>query len=209
MSTPAPPRPREGGGSFFTWMAALTSLVGLAGSLYLSGMELKYQDHDLSFGMGLRACQLCFYQRSFMMAVVGVLCIGLLVRATRPGLLAALALPAAVAGLAVAGQHANLEYTGRLECPPGVHDFGEWGQYDLGSAPQQSLAVFGILVAFLLLDILTSGANLFISVLAVALGLLLAVAGIKTSPASMVPDPDKLDMCRKPAPPPAEAPAAP
>jgi disulfide bond formation protein DsbB len=35
--------------------------------------------------MGLKACPLCFYQRTFLMGLVAVLGMGLLARAARPG----------------------------------------------------------------------------------------------------------------------------
>src|ERR687887_446681 len=73
--------------SVWTWAAFVVAAVGLAGSLFLS------------LGMNLKACPLCFYQRTFMMSLVAVLGMGLLVAAARPGRLALLALPLATAGL--------------------------------------------------------------------------------------------------------------
>ena len=46
------------------WAATGLALVGTAGSLYLS------------LGMGLKACPLCFYQRTFVMAALAVLLVG-------------------------------------------------------------------------------------------------------------------------------------
>src|SRR5918911_608496 len=118
--------------SAWAWAALAVAVVGLAGSLYLS------------LGMHLKACPLCFYQRTFMMALVAVLGVGLLAGAARPGRLALLALPLAVAGLGVALFHVWLEVRGKLECPAGV--------LGLGTAPQQSLVVFALVFALLLLD---------------------------------------------------------
>src|SRR5436309_14988321 len=89
-----------------TWLALLVSAVAVAGSLWLS------------LGMGLIACPLCFYQRTFAMSAFGVLAVGLL-GSERRGLLCLLALPLAVGGLAVAGWHVSLEVRGKLECPGG------------------------------------------------------------------------------------------
>src|SRR5438093_13276732 len=82
------------------WAALAVAVAGLAGSLFLS------------LGMNLKACPLCFYQRTFMMSLVAVLGVGLLAGAARPGRLALLALPLAVAGLGVALFHVSLELRG-------------------------------------------------------------------------------------------------
>src|SRR5262245_4640704 len=91
-----------------TWLALPVAVVGSAGSVYLS------------VGMNLKACPLCFYQRSFILGVVGVLGVGLLAGMRRSASLSLLALPLAVAGLFVAGFHVHLERAGVLECPRGV-----------------------------------------------------------------------------------------
>lgn len=59
-----------------SWASAAlaVSALGLAGSLWLS-LALK-----------LKACPLCFYQRTFVMGVFAVLSVGLLVDRTRSGL---------------------------------------------------------------------------------------------------------------------------
>src|SRR5262245_39174749 len=93
--------PRDGA-TFWTYAAALVSLATLAGTLYLS------------IGMQLKACPLCLYQRTFVMGVVGVLFVGILSGGRK---LSLLALPMAVAGLALAGFHTYLEATEVLECP--------------------------------------------------------------------------------------------
>jgi disulfide bond formation protein DsbB len=79
------------------WPSLLVALVALAGSLWLS------------VGMGLKACPLCFYQRTFVMGVVAVLGIGLLTGQRHRGVLNLLALPLAVAGFGVAAFHVFLE----------------------------------------------------------------------------------------------------
>src|SRR5262249_12993545 len=118
----------EAAPSSWTWAALVVALIGLAGSLFLS------------LGMSLKPCPLCFYQRTFMMSVVGVLGLGLLTRAGARWL-SLLVLPLAVAGLGVALFHVYLETAGKLECPEGVLGWG--------TAPQQSLAVFVVLTALL------------------------------------------------------------
>jgi disulfide bond formation protein DsbB len=125
-SSPAQPGATAG---VACWLALLVAGAGLGGSL------------ALSLGLGLRACPLCFYQRTFAMSLVAVLAMGLLAGAARPRQLALLALPLAVGGLGVALFHVSLELRGKLECPTGL--------FGLGSAPQQSLATFVALTLLL------------------------------------------------------------
>lgn len=123
-------RPATGALSFEK-LALAASVVTLAGSLYLS------------IGMGLVACPLCFYQRTFIMAVFAVLAVGMLLRPAPPeGTLSLLALPLAVGGLGVALAHSALVWNDTLVCPAGVGG--------LGSAPEQSLAAFAVVTALLL-----------------------------------------------------------
>ena len=151
----------------WVWAALAVALAGLAGSLFLS------------LGMNLKACPLCFYQRAFVMSVVAVLGMGLFTGAARPGRLALLAVPLAVAGLGVALFHVSLELRGKLECPQGV--------FGIGSAPQQSLAVFLALTALLAVDALrvvskeTAGLWAALSG-AVVLGGLLSVGSVVANP---------------------------
>jgi hypothetical protein len=163
--------------------ALVVAVAGLAGSL------------SLSWGLGLKACPLCFYQRAFVMGVVAVLAMGLLTGAAgRPGLLA---LPLAAAGLGVALFHVWLEGAGKLECPAGL--------LGLGSAPQQSLAVFVALAALLAADALRGApgppAGGAIAG-AVALGALLAAASCTSNPpmppAPKAAYPSPPDVCRPP-----------
>src|SRR2546426_4215289 len=142
-------------------LAALAvAVAALAGSL------------ALSMALNLKACPLCFYQRTFAMSVVAVLGMGLLLDVGRGGRLSLLALPLAMGGLGVALFHVFLELTDKLECPVGL--------LGLGTAPQQSLAIFLILFGVLLIDTLRSvkvhAVAQPIVVAALVLGALLAVA---------------------------------
>lgn len=104
------------------WTALLLASIAVAGSLYLS------------IGMGLKACPLCFYQRSFAMGTAAVLLLGLLSRRGHRGMALSFVVPMVVGGLGVAAFHVSLEFNGKLECPSGVLGFG--------SAPMQSLAIY-------------------------------------------------------------------
>jgi disulfide bond formation protein DsbB len=151
----------------------------------------------LTLGLGLKACPLCFYQRTFAMSLVAVLGMGLLTGAQREGWLGLLSLPLAVAGLGVALFHVSLELRGKLECPDGL--------LGLGSAPQQSAAMFALLFVLLLLSVVRSG-NRTIGwptwVSAVGLGALLAVGSCVANPpmpeAPKQPYPKAPDVCRPP-----------
>jgi disulfide bond formation protein DsbB len=158
--------------NYWNWAALMVALVGVAGSLWLS------------IRMELLACPLCFYQRSFMMAVAAVMAVGLLAKVRTAGLLSILSLPLALAGLLVACFHVNLERTGVLECPAGVLDWG--------TAPSQSLSVYLILAVVLCVDLLSSRA-LWVSLVpaagAVVLGVLMAIGCLKSNPP--LPDPPK------------------
>lgn len=168
------------------WLPFLVALAALLGSLWLS------------IGMGLKACPLCFYQRTFVMGVVAVLGVGLLTGPQHRGVLNLLALPMVVAGVGVAVFHEYLELTGKLECPAGV--------MGIGTAPQQSLAVLAVLLVLVVVGIVHNGTFGEIyksaSVGAIVLGLLLAVGSVISAP-PMPPAPTKayttpLDMCRPP-----------
>jgi disulfide bond formation protein DsbB len=164
----------------------LAALVALAGSLWLS------------VGMGLKACPLCFYQRTFVMGVVAVLGVGVLTGERHRAVLNLLALPLTVAGFGVAAFHVFLELTGKLECPSGV--------MGVGTSPQQSLAALGVLLVLVVVGVVwsRSAAESFLPPLTggVVLGLLLAWGSVVSSP-PMPPTPTKayetpLDMCRPP-----------
>lgn len=171
----------ERGGSML-WTALVLSIMALAGSLYLS------------MGMGLKACPLCLYQRTFVMAVVGVLGIGVF---SRPRGLPLLALPLAVGGLCVALFHVYLEATGKLECPRGV--------LATGSAPQQSLVVLALLFLVLLGAAMRDSAEVprLGIPLALVLGVLFSVGAVLSAPPSPRPQqeystPVDRDGCRPP-----------
>lgn len=170
--------------------ALVVAVVGTAGSVYLS------------MGLGLKACPLCFYQRSFVMAVLVVLALGRFVERSRPGLICLLSVPPTWAGLGVAAFHEYLVLTGVLECPSAL--------FGIGMAPAQSLAVFIALAVAV-----TGGAwcgrqesprqqacTLFVAVM---LGAVMEGACVKSAPPlPPVPatayDPVKqpLDTCRRP-----------
>lgn len=156
----------------------------------------------LSLGLGLRACPLCFYQRSFMMAVAVVLGFGWWLDRSRCRSLALLATPLAVAGLGVAAFHEYLVVSSSLECP--------YGLLGLGSAPAQSLAVFLGLTICLCAAAVDRSAHddrTALSGLAVAtsLGLMLAWASVASAPplpaapnAPYDPVQQPLNTCRPP-----------
>jgi disulfide bond formation protein DsbB len=171
---------------FWVWPALLFALAALAGSLWLS------------IAMGLKACPLCFYQRTFVMAVVAVLGAGLLIKPSHRAVLTLLVLPMVVAAFAVALFHVYLELTGKLECPKGIAG--------LGSAPQQSFAALAALLAVIMAGVVQgarAGEFRKGGVMAVAaLGCLLAWAAVASSP-PMPPTPSRPyagppDICRPP-----------
>jgi disulfide bond formation protein DsbB len=186
LATADTPAPATRTNAALLWGGLAVSAAGLSGSLFLS------------LGMDLKACPLCFYQRTFMMAVVAVLAMGLLAGAARPLRATLLALPLALAGLGVALFHVSLELRGKLECPGGL--------LGLGSAPQQSLALFALLAALLAVDAVGSGKWLALAG-GVALGAVLAVASLVANP-PMPPvptkpyDSDRIEVCRPPYRPP-------
>jgi disulfide bond formation protein DsbB len=171
----------------WTLLALVVAVLALWGSLYLS------------LGMGLKACPLCLYQRTFVMGALGVLGIGWLAGAGRSGILGLLAVPCAVGGLGVAVFHEYLEQIGKLECPAGV--------LGLGTAPQQSLAVLLLLSVILAWPSFFGGpngkGNWVTTGSAIILGALFAVAAVKSAPPPVIPkEPYKLpvdeDGCRPP-----------
>src|SRR5262249_24606400 len=146
--------PDRGPAGVFTWAALLVSLVAAAGSVWLSVGPLK-----------LAACPLCFYQRTFAFAAVGVYAVGLLAGADRGVALSLLALPLAVGGAGVAAFHVWLVQTGPLECPAGA--------FGLYTAPHQSLAVFALLLLVQVCDLtgrLPEGRDWLAAVVGVVLG---------------------------------------
>jgi disulfide bond formation protein DsbB len=195
---PVPPPP-AGRTAATLWLRAafLVALAGLLASLFLSlRIPLRLGEQEWILGMNLKACPLCFYQRTFMMSLVGVLFVGRLSGLGRSGKLGLVALPLAVAGLGVAGFHVYLEAIGRLECPKGLAD--------LGTVPQQSLAVFALLFVLLLLDALVgwqAGTGLGLLGGLVVGGLLSAGSCIANPPMPAPPAkpyPESPEICRPP-----------
>ena len=118
----------------FAIFALLVSAAAAAGSLYMT------------LDMNLKACTLCFYQRAFAFGLVGVLTTGLLAFRDRPARVCMMAIPLAIGGLGVAGFHVYLgmtvwprgNETWYLACPMGIEGYG--------TAPQQSLAAFALVL---------------------------------------------------------------
>lgn len=171
------------------WPGLLVALLATMGSLWLS------------VGMGLKACPLCFYQRTFAMSVFGVFGIGVLTGPRFRNVLNVLALPLAVGGFGVAAFHLYIESTGKLECPPGV--------MGIGTAPEQSFAVFLVLLVVIAVGVVRGGASgeprVAVSLAAFVLGLLFAVGAVVSAPPLPAP-PTKayetpLEICRPPFPP--------
>lgn len=110
------------------WNVLLLALAAVAavGSVYLS------------LGLGLKACPLCFYQRSFAIAVVLVLAMLLWLDGLYSARACLVALPLSATGLGVAAFHVYLVQVGKLECPPAL--FG-WGD-----GPSQSLVIFSVVM---------------------------------------------------------------
>ena len=164
------------------WVAFLIAAVGVGGSLYLS------------LGLGLKACPLCFYQRSFVMGVFAVLGVGLLADPARRGLLLLISSALSIAGLGVAWFHVYLVTSGTLECPDGL--------FGLGDAPTQSLALFALLSAPVLIGAILGRKDTRLGaagiLLALALGAALAYGCIQSSPPLPKPKPpaEPFDTCR-------------
>lgn len=176
-----------------TAAAFFFAVVGVGGSLYLS------------LGLGLRACPLCFYQRSFVMATLAVLVVGLAADRTRSGLYCLLSLPLAMAGWGVAAFHEYLVLTSVLECPQGL--------LGVGTAPAQSLAILTLILAALVAGAWPNRADwgssgwqrCAVSFGSIVLGLVLAGGCIASAP-PLPPAPtapydltsQPLEMCRPP-----------
>ena len=155
------------------WLAPAIAAVAVAGSVWLS------------MGMGLKACPLCIYQRTFVMGAFAALAMGLLTKSRAN----VYALPMAIAAVSVAAFHEYLELTAKLECPLGIAG--------IGSAPQQALVIQAILLVAVAV-----GARRSHLMSAALLGLLLAAACVLSAPPMPV-SPDKpydkpIDICRPP-----------
>jgi len=209
---PAPERavaPHEAPNTTIAWtfLALIAALVASLGSLALSlPSELDLptvtiSGQQVALGKHLKACPFCLYQRTFALAAFGVLLMGLLTGARRTGSVGVIALPLAIAGLAIAGFHVLLEHNGTLECPKGLAD--------IGTATQQSAAALGVLTLILLFDVIrnSAGGNFgFGSILmalilggAFAYGCIVSAPPLPKAPTSPYdPETQPLDMCRPP-----------
>jgi disulfide bond formation protein DsbB len=156
----------------FLWISLVLSIIAVAGSLWLS------------LGMQLKACPLCFYQRSFAMSVMAVLLIGLWAGVRPSTTLGLLALPLATMGFCVACFHVYLEVSGKLECPKGI--------FGLGTAPTQSAFILGLLFISVLASVFQrnsdSKAN-HVSVFVKAIAGIVLGAGLAYSAWKSVPPP--------------------
>jgi disulfide bond formation protein DsbB len=162
----------------FVLVALLLSLIAVFGSLALTRF------------LGLRACPLCFYQRAFALSVAGVLGMGLLLGFGGTGRLGLLALPLATGGLGVALFHVWLELNGTLVCPAGL--------LSIGSAPQQSLAIFALIFLVLLADVLSGGPSFgkgFQLCVMLALGAAITIASLIANPRMVSSTERPPDMC--------------
>jgi hypothetical protein len=181
-------------------VALVASLGTVALSINLDVPPVKIGDREVALTKGLKACPLCFYQRTFVFGTLGVLLIGLATRARRTGAVGVMALPLAVAGCAIAGFHVWAEYDGKLECPKGIAD--------IGTAPQQSAAALGLITLLLLIDSFrntSGGAYGFPTILsALILGGAFAAGCIYTVPPMVTPPSEVYekppDGCRPPNP---------
>jgi hypothetical protein len=123
---PPPPSP------IYSWVAVGLAAVAAAGGLYLNLVEEKMP------------CPLCFYQRGFAYATLGIMVVGLLTKLNERVSVATLALPVAFAGLGVALWHVQLIRNETLICPLGITRYF--------NAPQESAIIFGLLCSVLMVD---------------------------------------------------------
>jgi disulfide bond formation protein DsbB len=173
-----PPRPL-----LPTLAALIAAFVSVLGSLYLS------------LGLGLIACPLCFYQRSFAFAVLGVLILGVCTRARETPYVNLMALLPTLAGGFVAAFHTYLDMSGQLVCPKGL--------FGIGSTAQQSLASFAIVLVCLVpglgMDVARKGISMASISWSVLLGGLFAYGCVVSSPAPSMPPVEKRPlMCHPP-----------
>jgi len=172
---------------FITFLALLLSAVAAAGSLYMS------------LQLGQKLCPLCYYERAFSFALVGMLLPGLLVFRKEAIRLCILALPLGVAGFGVAGFHVYLEMSGALECPTGIEN--------IGTVAQQSLGIYSLILLTLLYgtyaEVKLTGDHGLAAILGLFLGAGAAYGSISANPdlpepTGAYPADQKFDTCRKP-----------
>ena len=182
MATAVQPQTAPGIKILWIPLALFVSVGGVVGSIYLSAE------------MGLKACPLCFYQRSFMMAVATILIWGMCLPGIPASALTPLALSSAVAGGGIAVFHTYLDATGFLECPLGITD--------RLPVPQESLIVFSVLVFLLIVDLFHHRQYLLQGLGAILLGGVLAAICLNEHVTPPPPVPEKpyqteLDGCRR------------
>ena len=158
-----------------TVAALIAAAVSVAGSLYLS------------LGMKLIACPLCFYQRTFAFAALGILMLGVFTRARDTAYVNLMAFLPTVAGGLIAAFHTYLDGTGRLICPKGISGFA--------STAQESLASFALILVCLIpglaQDVRRKGLSIAAVAWSVILGGAFAYGCIVSSPAPSMPPPEK------------------
>ena len=181
-SVEAPP---EGALRALVWATLFLALLTTAGSLWLS------------LHMKLKACPLCFYQRTFAMGLLSMAALGLLAPRRHLAIVPLATLPLAVGGGGVAAFHVSLELSRTLECPSGL--------LGIGTAPQQSLAAYALLllvVAPAAVRAQKHEISAGLSLLAALLGAAFAVGAVASSPplpgAPKAPYATPLDTCRVP-----------
>jgi len=167
----------------FTFAALIAAAASVGGSLYLS------------LGLGLIACPLCFYQRTFAFAVLGVLILGVFTRARESTFVHLMALLPTIAGGVVAAFHTYLEASGKLICPKGL--------FGIGSTAQQSLASFVLILICLIpglaVDVSKKSVSVGAAALSAVLGVAFAYGCIVSSPAPSMPPVEKRPlMCHPP-----------
>lgn len=179
---PQEPFPGKSRRTYWLHLLALTlSFLATCGSVFLS------------IGLGLKACPLCFYQRSFAMSIFAVLLVGMLADRARPALHSLYAFPLAVAGLGVAAFHMYLVLADVLECPDGI--------LGLGTAPAQSLTVFALLTTALAAAALSGPRDhrrTLVTLGAGCLGLVLAWSSVASSPPLPTPPDAPFDPVEQP-----------
>jgi hypothetical protein len=170
-------------------LTLIFAAVACAGSLYLS------------LGIGLKACPLCFYQRTFAFALVAVTAVGLFAFGKESGKLNLLTLPLCVGGLGVAGFHLWLVQSGKLACPNGIAG--------LGPAPAQSSVAFLLVLLPILYGIFVESREECLKPLPLLAGVVVGLAAVYGSttpglspganpPPQQQAEGEKLDTCKKP-----------
>jgi disulfide bond formation protein DsbB len=185
------PQATTEGTVLWAWAVLFFAVLASAGSVYLSVAPQGSEQ------LRLKACPLCFYQRTLIMGMAGVLLVGLAADRSKAGFLCLLSLPLAFGGFGVAAFHEYLVLTDKLECPNGL--------LGIGTVPAQSLTMFVLVTVVALIGAWAGRSHVFAVVGASILGLLLAWASIASAPPlppapSKPYDPEKqpLDMCRPP-----------